>query len=170
MWSIRRCTYCNGYFAVDSGIWRCKGGMWSLSSLQWLFKDGKVCKIAGTSKFARCPHFATEVHVQQLGKLLICSLRLIFLLTSNTQGTKPTKICTHEELATVITMGYSHPRKIYPLKNLTHEILWPREFVHLHVIGQWAKRPYMYFRVCKIVSKSNFAKCPHFLSKWISSC
>ena len=45
---------------------------------------------------------------------------------------KPTKICTAEELATVvvITAGYVHPQKfiptkIYPHKNLTHEILSP---------------------------------------------
>ena len=29
---------------------------------------------------------------------------------------KPMKICTHKELATVITMSYSHPQKFIPSK------------------------------------------------------
>ena len=36
---------------------------------------------------------------------------------------KPTKICTQEGLVTVITVGYSYPRKLNPLENLAHEIL-----------------------------------------------
>ena len=31
---------------------------------------------------------------------------------------KPTKYCSHEELATVITVGFSHPQKFIPLKIL----------------------------------------------------
>ena len=29
---------------------------------------------------------------------------------------KPANICTHQELATVITVGYAHPRKFIPSK------------------------------------------------------
>ena len=31
---------------------------------------------------------------------------------------EPTKICAHEELATVITVGYSYPQKLIPMKIL----------------------------------------------------
>ena len=42
---------------------------------------------------------------------------------------KPTKICTHEELATVITVGSSYPQKlilskIQPTKYCVHENLY----------------------------------------------
>ena len=55
---------------------------------------------------------------------------------SNTYEIKPRKICTHEELGTVIMVGYSHPQKfiplkIYPFENLTQELLWPPKFLHL---------------------------------------
>ena len=48
--------------------------------------------------------------------------------------TKPTKIYTHEGLATVITVGYRYPQKINPLINLTSELLQPRKFVRLQYI------------------------------------
>ena len=43
-----------------------------------------------------------------------CS-RLILRASNTHKNIKPTKICSHEELATAITVGYSHPRKFIPL-------------------------------------------------------
>ena len=47
---------------------------------------------------------------------------LIFVASIPTK-IKPTKICKHTELATVIMAGYSYPQKLVLHQNLTHELL-----------------------------------------------
>ena len=52
-----------------------------------------------------------------------CLLRTNFCGQATPTKIKPTKVCIHVELATVIMVGYSHPQKfilskIYPFENL----------------------------------------------------
>ena len=52
-----------------------------------------------------------------------------FLWASFPTKIKPTKICTHEELVTAITVGYSYPQKLIPMKYCDHE--------NLYIYGMW---------------------------------
>ena len=77
---------------------------------------------------------------------------------------KHTKMCTHEELATVITVGYSNSR------NLALEILWPWKFLHLRYINsQWLPTINVEIFVVTIFCGLNFCEAK-FLRVRVARC